>query len=62
MSSKSSSAAERLLYNNGCRLVAEPTPESDDSVELSMVESIEKLGVAVEKLGVTVEKLRIKKE
>ena len=50
------------IYNNGGRLVAEPAPESDDSVELSMVEAIEKLGVAVEKLGVTVEKLRIKKE
>lgn len=43
------------IYNDGGRLVAEPTPESDDSVEVSMAE-------VAEKLGVPVEKLRIKKE
>lgn len=43
------------IYNDGGRLVAEPTPESDDSVEVSMAE-------VAEKLGVSVEKLRIKKE
>lgn len=43
------------LYNLGCRLAIEPVPESDDSVEVSMAE-------VAEKLGVPVEKLRIKKE
>lgn len=43
------------IYNDGSRLVAEPAPESDDSVEVSMAE-------VAEKLGVPVEKLRIKKE
>uniref|UniRef100_UPI003FD8C5FB hypothetical protein n=1 Tax=Alistipes putredinis TaxID=28117 RepID=UPI003FD8C5FB len=43
------------IYNDGGRIVAEPTPESDDSVEVSIAE-------VAEKLGVPVEKLRIKKE
>lgn len=42
------------LYNTGFRLVAEPAPE-DDTVELTMDE-------IAEKVGVPVEKLRIKKE
>lgn len=40
------------IYNDGCRLVAEPAPESDDSVEVSMAEVAEKLGVPVEKLRI----------
>lgn len=42
------------LYNSGCRLVADPEPE-DETVELTMDE-------IAEKVGIPVEKLRIKKE